>query len=91
MGQAQNPAVIQTHLKKLFQGINKVQFNDEKTQITAMVSSLGEVVALDAVTTTDKVEEWLTLLADELGVELSPAHDVLRVDGAAFDAERLCA
>ena len=45
LGQAKNPAVIQSHLKKLFQGVSRVVFDDAKTTITAMVSASGEVVA----------------------------------------------
>ena len=48
LGQAKNPNVIQSHLKKLFQGISKVQFNADSTKIVAMVSSAGEVVELEA-------------------------------------------
>ena len=36
LGQAQNPTVIQRHLKKLFQGLHKVEFSEDKTRITAM-------------------------------------------------------
>ena len=72
LGQAKNPAVIQSHLKKLFQGINKVQFNEGNTGIVAMISSMGEVVPLEGVvTTTDRVEEWLTQLADEMKSSLT--------------------
>ncbi|GMT29042.1 hypothetical protein PFISCL1PPCAC_20339, partial [Pristionchus fissidentatus] len=39
LGQSTNPTVIQQHLKKLFQGINRVIFNPDSTSITAMVSS----------------------------------------------------
>ena len=39
LGQAKNPAVIQSHLKKLFTGIHKVAFNKESTQIKSMISS----------------------------------------------------
>ncbi|KAH8059565.1 dynein light chain binding protein [Aureococcus anophagefferens] len=39
LGQAKNPAVIQSHLKKLFQGVSRVVFDDAKTTITAMVSA----------------------------------------------------
>ena len=83
--------MIQSHLKKLFQGINKVQFNDSKTQIVAMVSSLGEVVPLEPVTTTDKVEEWLTLLAEEmkasLTAQLSKCYSLRVKNSADFDYE----
>eukprot|EP01116_Phalansterium_solitarium_P024804 TRINITY_DN91_c0_g1_i3.p1 TRINITY_DN91_c0_g1~~TRINITY_DN91_c0_g1_i3.p1 ORF type:complete len:4095 (+),score=2036.97 TRINITY_DN91_c0_g1_i3:208-12492(+) len=71
LGQATNPTVIQSHLKKLFQGIHKVAFTEDKKKITAMHSSLGEVVPLSTpVTITEKVEEWLTKLADEMRVTL---------------------
>lgn len=67
LGQAKNPVVIQSHLKKLFQGIHSVHFNEGSTEITAMVSSIGEVVLLsDPVHVSDKVEEWLANLAAEM-------------------------
>lgn len=31
LGQSKNPAVIQSHLKKLFAGIHKVQFNKDNS------------------------------------------------------------
>jgi dynein heavy chain 2 len=73
LGQAKNPLVIQSHLKKLFQGIHKVQFNDDSaTQITAMVSSAGEVVPLnDPVPVNERVEDWLELLAKEMRATLA--------------------
>lgn len=49
LGQAQNCEIIQTHLKKLFAGINSVEFKqhpDRGTQIIAMKSSDGEVDSL---------------------------------------------
>lgn len=39
LGQAQNPVVIQTHLKKLFSGIHKVEFAKDNSTIKAMISS----------------------------------------------------
>ena len=67
LGQAKNPAVIQSHLKKLFQGINKVQMNENNTLITAMVSSANEVVELETpVKINERVEEWLESLACEM-------------------------
>lgn len=46
LGQATNPTVIQTHLKKLFAGIHSVQFDQDCSHITAMKSLEGEVVPL---------------------------------------------
>jgi dynein heavy chain 2 len=67
LGQAKNPNVIQSHLKKLFQGIHKVKFNQDSTKIVAMISSANEVVNLEApVAVNEKVEDWLELLADEM-------------------------
>jgi dynein heavy chain 2 len=72
LGQAKNPNVIQSHLKKLFQGIHKVKFNENCSKITAMISSSNEVVPLDTpVTVSDKVEDWLEQLAQEMRATLS--------------------
>ena len=67
LGQSQNPSVIQSHLKKLFSGINKVEFDDEKQNITGMVSLDGEVVPLSTqVAITPEVEQWLAALDREM-------------------------
>jgi dynein heavy chain 2, cytosolic len=67
LGQAKNPNVIQSHLKKLFQGIHRVQFNKDSTAIVAMVSSAGEVVEFQsAVPVNERVEDWLEHLAVEM-------------------------
>ena len=47
LGQSKNPNVIQSHLKKLFQGIHKVKFNQDSTKIVAMISSANEIVELE--------------------------------------------
>lgn len=57
LGQATNPLVIQTHLKKLFAGIHSVEFDADKTHIMAMKSLDGEVVNLrNKIQITNKVE-----------------------------------
>lgn len=57
LGQATNPTVIQTHLKKLFAGIHNVDFDEGCQHIVAMKSLDGEVVPLNGpVTITDEVE-----------------------------------
>lgn len=67
LGQASNPEVIQAHLKKLFAGINKVEFDKGMTKITAMLSSEGERVPLhDYVHVHESVESWLSQLADNM-------------------------
>lgn len=46
LGQATNPTVIQSHLKKLFAGIHSVEFGQDNSVIIAMKSLEGEVVPL---------------------------------------------
>lgn len=72
LGQSNNPNVIQSHLKKLFQGINRVKFNQDSSKIVAMISSANEVVELESpVQITDKVENWLEQLSREMKDTLS--------------------
>lgn len=72
LGQAKKPAVIQSHLKKLFQGIHRVRFNEENTRIVAIISSANEEVLLESpVPVSEKVEDWLDLLANEMRNTLS--------------------
>lgn len=71
LGQAQNPLVIQTHLKKLFSGIYKVEFNKENTQIKSMISSQGEYVLLSQpVQISVEVESWLNDLEKIMRITL---------------------
>ena len=64
LGQSQNPAVIQSHLKKLFQAIFAVNFSDDMKEIVAFRSLEGEVVnLLTPVAITETVENWLAELA----------------------------
>ena len=72
LGQAKNPSVIQSHLKKLFQGIHKVKFSQDLTQITDIISSANEIVTLESpVKVNEKVEDWLELLSNEMRSTLS--------------------
>jgi dynein heavy chain 2 len=72
LGQAKNPNVIQSHLKKLFQGIHKVQFNKDSSAIIAMISSANEVVEFQTpVPVNEKVEDWLEQLAVEMRTTLA--------------------
>ncbi|XP_055895255.1 cytoplasmic dynein 2 heavy chain 1-like isoform X1 [Biomphalaria glabrata] len=67
LGQATNPTVIQSHLKKLFAGIHSVDFDEDNSHIVAMKSLDGEVVPLKRkVKVTSDVEVWLGKLADEM-------------------------
>lgn len=52
------------HLKKLFAGIHKVDFNKEYTEIVSMISSANEVVVLkEKVEIEEYVENWLSILS----------------------------
>ena len=60
LGQSQNAVVIQSHLKKLFQGLYNVDFGANNKSIISMKSVAKEVVPLSRpVEITDKVEVWL--------------------------------
>ena len=72
LGQAQNPAVIQSHLKKLFQGVHKVEFSEDKRNVIALLSVAGERVQLDTpVEITAEVETWLDRLSNEMKMTLA--------------------
>ncbi|OMJ92391.1 hypothetical protein SteCoe_4833 [Stentor coeruleus] len=72
LGQAKNPTVIQTHLKKLFSGIYRVEFGDNNSKIIAFLSSAGERVQLhNAIRIVDDVEIWLDALSREMQSTLS--------------------
>ena len=67
LGQSTNPAVIQTHLKKLFAGIHSVQFSEGNKSIVAMNSLDGEVVPLrKQIQIVPEVETWLSHLSEEM-------------------------
>ncbi|KAG8523219.1 Cytoplasmic dynein 2 heavy chain 1, partial [Galemys pyrenaicus] len=67
LGQSTNPSVIQSHLKKLFAGINSVCFDEQSKHITAMKSLEGEVVPFkNKVLLSNNVEIWLNDLALEM-------------------------
>ncbi|XP_029458286.1 cytoplasmic dynein 2 heavy chain 1 [Rhinatrema bivittatum] len=67
LGQSTNPAVIQSHLKKLFAGVNSVSFDEHFKHITAMKSLEGEIVPLkNKVLVSNDVEDWLNNLATEM-------------------------
>lgn len=79
LGQAKEAIVIQSHLKKLFAGIHKVEFSEDTTQIVAMNSSQGETVPLARpVAVTEEVELWLQDLRSDSCVcgSRSPAADL---------------
>ncbi|KAM9321467.1 cytoplasmic dynein 2 heavy chain 1 [Gastrophryne carolinensis] len=67
LGQSTNPAVIQSHLKKLFAGVNSVDFDTNFKHIVAIKSLEGEVVPLkNHVLVSSDVEVWLSSLASQM-------------------------
>nr|BCL66104.1 cytoplasmic dynein 1b heavy chain [Volvox africanus] len=78
LGQARNPAVIQSHLKKLFAGIQKVKFSQDQSTIQAMQSMEGEVVELaPTVRITEQIETWLGDLTRSMRNTLQQQNEVL--------------
>ena len=71
LGQATKPAIIQTHLKKLFAGIYNVNFDSSDQKIISMNSIEGEVVPLtNPIQISSEVERWLNQLAQVSIVQL---------------------
>ena len=67
LGQASKPAIIQTHLKKLFAGIHSVNFDETGKNILTMNSLQGEVVPLkNPIKVSTEVESWLNELSKEM-------------------------
>eukprot|EP00056_Hartaetosiga_gracilis_P017754 m.8317 g.8317 ORF g.8317 m.8317 type:complete len:4146 (-) comp6080_c0_seq1:66-12503(-) len=95
LGQSTNPTVIQSHLKKLFAGINTVGFNDDNTLVVSMYSQDGEVVPLTRpVQITSDVETWLKDLADAMVEALTKSlQDCVATDPpqpSQFASQVLC-
>lgn len=88
LGQSKNPAVIQTHLKKLFAGIFKVQFSEGNKDIIAMCSIDQEIVPLiKPVAVTEQVEGWLQQLSITMKETLVDAVSKT-VSGGSLDIEK---
>ncbi|XP_047247257.1 cytoplasmic dynein 2 heavy chain 1 isoform X2 [Girardinichthys multiradiatus] len=98
LGQATNPSVIQSHLKKLFAGIHSVVFDEPCQNIVAMCSLEGEVVQLrNVVHISSLVEVWLSELSVEMKETLKHLlNECLsvgrkgEVDPSRFPSQILC-
>ncbi|KAM4566457.1 cytoplasmic dynein 2 heavy chain 1 isoform 3-T3 [Odontesthes bonariensis] len=98
LGQATNPSVIQSHLKKLFAGIHSVLFDEQCEHIVAMCSLAGEVVQLrNVVRISSLVEVWLHDLSVEMKETLKQLlHECLMdgrkggVDPTRYPSQILC-
>ena len=67
LGHAKEPAIILSHLQKLYAGINTVTFSESNEFIQTINSLDGEVVPLvNPVHVTVVVEDWLTELTNEM-------------------------
>ncbi|XP_060838419.1 cytoplasmic dynein 2 heavy chain 1 [Rhopalosiphum padi] len=66
IGQTKKVSIVQAHLKKLFSGVQNVQFNSSGN-IVAIESPQNEIVNLDKpVQVSNQIEEWLKLLVQEI-------------------------
>ncbi|KAM6946318.1 LOW QUALITY PROTEIN: cytoplasmic dynein 2 heavy chain 1 [Aplochiton taeniatus] len=98
LGQATNPTVIQSHLKKLFAGINSVEFDQQAQHIVAMRSLEGEVVPLrNVILISNQVELWLSELSTEMKETLKhllcecvSAGRTGELDPSRFPSQILC-
>ena len=96
LGQSTNPNVIQTHLKKLFSGIHRVEFNQSCTELLEMHSQLGETVVLsNPVQIHDRVESWLGDLAVEMKATMTNllvdcVNEENGADPSLFPSQILC-
>ena len=70
LAEARRPEAVQPHLRKCFEGINRLEFQQPSGDITAMVSAEGERVELVTVVnpsnTERAVEKWLLQVEDSM-------------------------
>ncbi|KAK2847119.1 hypothetical protein Q5P01_010118 [Channa striata] len=98
LGQATNPTVIQSHLKKLFAGIHSVVFDEQCQHIIAMCSLEGESVPLrNLIRISSLVEVWLNELSVEMKETLKHLlHECVsvgkkgEVDPSLYPSQILC-
>jgi dynein heavy chain len=80
LAQTKDPTLIQAHLSKCFEGINKVVFDDTNSNILSMLSGGGELVKLKKPICVDdevvkgNVEIWLGFLEDSMRLTMEKIH-----------------
>ncbi|KAK9876588.1 hypothetical protein WA026_013968 [Henosepilachna vigintioctopunctata] len=96
IGQASKEQVIQSHLKKIFSGINNIKLNDSGESIIAICSLEGETVPLSNVVNIIKpVEEWLNTLVKEMNITVKDLlvrclEEGQGVDPSKYPSQVLC-
>lgn len=98
LGQATDPTVIQSHLRKLYAGIHTVGFDGKKTAVTEMHSQSGELVPLKTpVKISAAVEAWLANLTEAMRSTLQRDLEACAAlkdgsrDPTRFPSQILCA
>ncbi|XP_050526495.1 cytoplasmic dynein 2 heavy chain 1 isoform X2 [Daktulosphaira vitifoliae] len=92
IGQTKKNSVVQAHLKKLFSGVQNVQFNSSGN-IISIESPQNEIVLLEKpVQVTDHVEEWLHSLMIEITSSLKKnfINCLKETDPLKYPSQILC-
>ena len=93
LSETKDPTRVQPHLKKCFEGINKLEFN-KRLDIHAMFSSEGEKVKFSEIISTSEargaVEKWLLQVQDIMLVSMRDvviaAREVLHCNCSHYTA-----
>lgn len=91
LSETKEPKRVQPHLKKCFEGIERLHFDDEN-KIHAMYSSEGEEVKftkiIDPVLSKGNVEQWLVQVEDVMIKSVKEIHEKAMQDYNKVDREQ---
>jgi dynein heavy chain len=89
LSQGSNPQAIQPHLQSVFDSVVQVQFDKkEKTHITSLESSEGQVVKLRQVVKAEgNIEEWLDRLLKEMQATINNINGRAAIDCEVMGTE----